>query len=183
LTLSSREAAGDDSIGVQLLADCRQAFNGHDRLATKDLIAILTEDEEAPWATWHKGANISPRSLGRLLHRFGILSRSLRFPGEASTAKGYERDRFEDAWNRYLPHPPDLSGTTAQPASVNGLSPFSIRHMTPLVPDSETPSNPHEYSDVPDVTDKTPDQGDSAELEWLGTASLDDLVAHFERTE
>jgi hypothetical protein len=154
IALSGRGAESDDSIGVQLLADCRPALDEHDCMFTKDLIAFLRKDEEAPWATWHRGESISPRSLARLLHRFGIRSRTIRIGNE--TAKGYHREQFEDAWRRYVPpsHTPDLSVTTSQPASVRGLSPFSIRHTTPLVMDSEQASKPHEQRDVTDVTDR-----------------------------
>ena len=89
--LSGREVIDEGSIGVQLLADCRQAFGERDRLSTKDLISALTSDEEAPWGTWHKGSPISPRSLAGLLTAFAIRSRSIR-TDDGTTPKGYVRD-------------------------------------------------------------------------------------------
>jgi hypothetical protein len=156
----SGEALDDASIGVRLLQDCRAAFNGHDHLATKDLIASLVENEEAPWGGWHKGSPISPRALANLLEPFGVRPRTVRLSSD-ETARGYARESLEDPWNRYLgAHPPDLSDTTTQPASEQGLEPFSIQHSTPLVSDKKEPSNPHEFSDVLAVSDKSPGYGD-----------------------
>jgi hypothetical protein len=152
VALSGETAAGDDSIGVRLLAETRAAFGERDRLSTEELIGRLCEDEEAPWSTWHKGARMSPRSLSGLLRRFDIGSRTIRLDG-SETAKGYLREQFEDAWRRYLPaHPTDLSVTTSQPAPHAGSEALSIRNTTPLVTDTEPPANPHEYSDVTHVT-------------------------------
>jgi Protein of unknown function (DUF3631) len=147
------------AIGVQLLADCRPAFDGNDRLSTKELRELLIADEEKPWATWHHGSPISPRALARMLQRFGIRSRTIRLE-DGTTPKGYMRESFEDDWKRYLrAHPPDLSAQTPQPASVKGLSPVSIRHTTPFVANSEHPANPHGYSDVADSEAKSGDKG------------------------
>jgi Protein of unknown function (DUF3631) len=157
--LSGRLTTDDEAVGVQLLADCLYAFDGNDRLSTKELRELLLEDEERPWATWHHGSPISPRALARMLHRFEIRSRTIRLE-DGTTPKGYMRESFEDAWKHYLPaHPPDLSAQTPQPASVKGLSPASIRNTTPLVADSEYPANPHEYGDVADSEDKSQGEG------------------------
>jgi uncharacterized protein DUF3631 len=165
--LSGEAADADASIGVRLLQDCRAAFNGHDHLATKDLIASLAEDEEAPWGGWHKGSPISPRSLANLLEPFGVRPRTVRLSSD-QTARGYARDVFDDPWNRYLgAHPPDLSDTTTQPASEQGLDLFPIQHSTPLVSDGKEPSNPHESGDVLAVSDKSQGDADTSEAdEW-----------------
>jgi hypothetical protein len=168
LELTRRDEAGDDSIRVRLLADCRHVFDRQEKLATKDLIALLEQDEEAPWVTWHRGSPISPRALARLLEPFGIHSRTVRIAD--ATAKGYLREAFEDAWDRYLtPHTPDLKVTTSQPASVLGLEPVSKGNTTPNVTDSKQAANPHGQKDVTDVTDRkggirarAPIPGDSA---------------------
>jgi hypothetical protein len=170
LELSGEASDSDASIRVRLLQDCKAAFNGHEHLATKDLIAFLTENEEAPWGGWHKGSPISPRALAGLLEPFGVRPRTVRLSSD-ETARGYAREGFEDPWNRYLgPYPPDLSDTTTQPASEQGLEPFSIQHSTPLVSDRKTPSNPHESLDVLDVSDKNPEYGpgdaDTAEADY-----------------
>jgi Protein of unknown function (DUF3631) len=102
IELSGEAAEADASIGVRLLADCRAVFNGQEHLATKDLIASLAEDEEAPWGGWHKGFPISPRSLANrssrsesdrarfaspaTRQREGMPARRSRIPGIATPA-------------------------------------------------------------------------------------------------
>ena len=177
--LSGESADSDASIAVRLLSNCYAAFNGHDHLATKDLIASLADDEEAPWGGWHKGNPISPRAIANLLEPFGVRPRTVRL-SSSETARGYARESFEDAWKRYLPaHPRDLSDTTTQPASMQGSGPFSIQRTTPLVSDEKEPANPHEQSDVLAVSDRNGGKGDEAlELDF-GTASLGELRERF----
>ncbi len=173
LELSGRAAGADDSKRVRLLADIRAAFGERKNLATKALIDELAEGEEAPWATWHKGQRISPRALAGLLEPFGIRSTTVRI-GEG-VAKGYRREDFEDAWTRYLPaHPPDLSVTALQPASGQGKAADSIRNTTPHVTDAREAANPHEQSDVTDVTDRN---GGKGRLSASERAVLADKVA------
>jgi hypothetical protein len=157
LELSSAAAmdVDDGSIGVRLLADVRRVFDqrGVDRLATAELLEGLAADEEAPWATWHRGDRISPRKLAGLLRRFDVRSKTIRLP-DGETPKGFLREQFEDPWARYLAHPPSPSATTPQPASEAALSLFPIRHTTPSVADRRGGANPHGSCDVADVADR-----------------------------
>jgi hypothetical protein len=169
LELSRRAEAADDSLGVHLLADCQRAFGATvDKLATKELISLLSEDEEAPWGTWHRGARISPRSLARLLTPFGLRSRNLRLDDEV--VKGYLREQFEEAWDRYLPpHPPFYPLHPLQPASALGKPPDFYPLHDPNVADSKQASIPHEQTDVADVADRggnraSPSVSEPAEL-------------------
>jgi hypothetical protein len=91
------------SLKVRLLIDCRTAFRDADGLPTETLITRLRDDLEAPWDTLGK-LGLRPRSLGSMLHEFGISSATHRWPDGAQT-KGYRRDQFIDAWNRYCPQP------------------------------------------------------------------------------
>jgi hypothetical protein len=101
--LGGGAAEDDPSIGAQLLADIRSVFDGMDtdRLRSAELLEELTGMDESPWAEWRKGSPITARGITRLLKPYGIAKRSTRF-GE-TTAKGYLREEFEDAWKRYLP--------------------------------------------------------------------------------
>src|SRR5206468_379416 len=99
-----REARADDgSIGVQLLADIRNIFKADEveRISSVDLVASLCEVETSPWSEWSKGKPISAGKLARLLRPFEVA------PGPIRTGdrvfKGYTRDDFQDAWERYLP--------------------------------------------------------------------------------
>jgi len=96
----SDNEAGDYSI--ELLKDIRDAFaqsNG-DRLPTTVLLQTLNGFDESPWAGWSDGKGLDSHALARLLRPFHIHSRSLRC-GE-QVVKGYLRESFADAWERYL---------------------------------------------------------------------------------
>lgn len=92
----------------ELLADIREFFTTTtdaygerpDRIRTTDLIAALTADPEKPWATWNRGKPFSPRQLAKMLGSYGIHPKTVRFGKE--TPKGYQRDQFVDAFQRYL---------------------------------------------------------------------------------
>ncbi|MBD8057231.1 DUF3631 domain-containing protein [Rhodococcus ruber] len=93
----------EQSLGVQLLADCRGIFNGRDRVATEELITALRNLDEAPWSDLH-GRMIDVRTLAKLLKPYGVRSTQIRL-GER-TVKGYTAagvNGFHDAWKRYLP--------------------------------------------------------------------------------
>lgn len=76
------------------------ARRGVERIFTVDLLAALCADTEAPWATWNRGKEMSPRQLAQKLGEYGIVSVTQRIGG--TTAKGYELRKFEDAFARYL---------------------------------------------------------------------------------
>jgi hypothetical protein len=123
-------ALEDDSVGVRLLGDVREVFEGRERLSTAELIAALNALEESPWGDWY-GKPLTSRALGKLLRPYAVRSRTVRLP-DGSTAKGFVREQFEDSWRRYLPTTPPLSDTPSQPALGAGLSPIRFRHKTPL---------------------------------------------------
>src|SRR5437588_712897 len=75
--------------------------------------------EERPWAEWRKGKPITPPQLASLLKPFGIEPRTIRFgEGGKSSAKGYLREQFEDAFARYLPA--SSPAVTASQPPTNG---------------------------------------------------------------
>ena len=111
LALSSDSQEEDElSLSMKLLEDIRGVFQG-DRMATKDLLNALREEEESPWA-YMDGFN--PHLVARILKDYGIHPK----PFGGGKVRGYFRKHFEDAWSRYLPesvtsvtsvtYPPDL---------------------------------------------------------------------------
>lgn len=95
--------ADDPSLGVLLLRDCRDIFEGRDRVTTEELIVALRKLDEAPWSDLH-GRMIDPRRLAQELKRYGVKSKTLKLSG-GGQAKGYRADGdggFADAWKRYL---------------------------------------------------------------------------------
>jgi Protein of unknown function (DUF3631) len=153
VALSGRDVVDDESLGVQLLEDIRAVFDeqGTDKLASATLGEALAENEESPWGEWH-GKPITAHGIARLLKRFEIRPRQVRLD-DATTLKGYHREQFEDAWNRYLPPlPPIQTETPKQPAPLSGKPADPNRNTTPLVPVTEGAANPHGQRDVSAVS-------------------------------
>lgn len=96
---------GDDSRGVQLLADLRRCFmkGNRDSYASEELLRYLHGIDEAPWATFTKaGKPMTFRHLAGMLRPYKILPRSVRLSA-TDTPKGYHVADFADAFSRYLP--------------------------------------------------------------------------------
>ena len=109
--LSGTANRPDADIGVQLLRDVHEVWpTDTPFISTMDLLHKLTALVERPWETISRGNPMKARKLAHLLKEFQIFSRS---NGEY---RGYDRDRFNDAWLRY--------GVTSQ-----GEIEPSIRHV------------------------------------------------------
>jgi hypothetical protein len=108
--------------------------------------------EEAPWGEWRDGRGFNARALAGLLKPYGIRSRDVRVGDKAN--KGYRRDQFEEAWDRYLPaHPPGK--TRQRDIRVNtGDSGISDPRQDSLCPGSENGENPRNDWDVADVANE-----------------------------
>lgn len=143
------------SIGVELLADIKSAFDDKhvSKFFSAQLLETLVQDEEAPWATWNRGKAMTPRQLSAKLADFGVKPGSIRIG--TALKKGYSREQFADAFDRYLSsEPPVLSGTPAQPSNYAGCNDFSSGTLGMLVPDEKIPkaSNHAVCAGVPDET-------------------------------
>jgi hypothetical protein len=108
LGLASSDDDDDLSLGLVLLADCRAVFNGYDleRIATLDLIRYLGALDESPWGEWWTDLNTgeplktAPRKLALRLRPYGIRPHAVRVKDR--TPRGYRREDFQDAWERFL---------------------------------------------------------------------------------
>ena len=98
----STQDESSQSVGIELLRDIQEIFDiqNFDRIGSAELIQRLCDDEEKPWATFNRGASISPRQIAKRLKDFGISSHTIRLG--FSTAKGYLKSQFTDAFARYL---------------------------------------------------------------------------------
>jgi Protein of unknown function (DUF3631) len=119
----------DLTIGVRLLADCRQVIGDDERIATTVLLERLHGLEESPWSDWY-GRPFSARDLAKRLRPYGIKSRDVRYgPTTTDKAKGYRVEDFADAWSRYLFVPSNKGdiGDKGDNSTVatQGLSPTS----------------------------------------------------------
>jgi putative DNA primase/helicase len=158
LALSGSDVA-DASTGVQLLADIRGAFKpGEDCLATKALIERLVADPERPWADYRRGTPLSDRQLASLLKPFGIFSGTVHRVG-APDAKGYTRQQFEEAWQRYLPplSPTPPPETSSRPNPTGSTTYADFRNVqTDDRGRMENDDFSHSRSDLDVRTDRNP---------------------------
>lgn len=117
----------DDSLALRLLSDVRAVFDasGVERIFTADLITALQADDEGPWVS--DRSRLTPHRLAKLLHPFEIASKQVRIG--SSSLKGYERQAFVDAWDRYLPSPP--SPLDAKPRNSEHDRSFDVSDRAP----------------------------------------------------
>jgi Protein of unknown function (DUF3631) len=130
--LSSGEGREDDSMSMRLLADLREVFTatGAERFRTSDLIDRLAEVEESPWGDWF-GKPISAQALSKLLRPYRIKTLPVWVDGK--TVRGYKREQFVEAWNRYL-------------SPVQGVrSVRSVRNESPSEAGPNAPNAPNAY--------------------------------------
>ena len=110
----------DPSLGIQLLGDCRRVFRG-DRMSSEDLVDALTALDESPWGDL-RGRPLDARGLARRLRKYDVKPGTHRF--EDSARRGYLREDFHDAWQRYLvADVADVAVTQLQRGAADALHP------------------------------------------------------------
>lgn len=103
LTLEHDEMNESDSAGQMLLTDIQKVFKhvGDKHISSEDLVFQLVKFADRPWCEWKRGKPITQNSLSRLLKPYGIRSKKIRF--SEKTFRGYELEKFQDSFERYLP--------------------------------------------------------------------------------
>jgi hypothetical protein len=107
---------------VVLLRHIRDVFDarGVDRLFSRVLVQALNEIDDAPWSEWRgvrddqQPRRLSQGELARLLRPFRIRPRTV-WPMRTTSAKGYYRHQFEQAWRNYCDGQA-ADGTPSQPS-------------------------------------------------------------------
>jgi hypothetical protein len=115
LVADSREGKAV-SLGIRLLGDIRQIWDGSDGMHTDTLLELLNNLDEAPWGDL-RGKQLDPRGMARMLREYDVRPGDVRHGSDVR--KGYKRAELHDAWLRYLP-PSGDSATTATPATCAG---------------------------------------------------------------
>src|SRR2546430_15388276 len=90
-----------------------------------------------------------PRELATKLRPYGIHSRKVRI--EDRTRNGYHRERFVDAFSRYLSG--SIGGTSGASALESQKQGTADPEHGLDAPDTEEVANPHSSADVPNVPD------------------------------
>jgi hypothetical protein len=115
-------------------------------LATRDILERVNADDELPFGGWHDGNGFDSRAMARLLRAFGIKPRVVRV-GEG-TARGYLREQFEDAWERYLD---DHGARTPAPGVTSVTSVTSRSQSAIFVTDDPQQTRNGDVTDPPHV--------------------------------
>ncbi|MFI9495330.1 DUF3631 domain-containing protein [Streptomyces halstedii] len=138
LAMTRSEVVQDEqtTLKTRLLRDIRRVFDqegSREALRSQDLLAVLIQDAEAPWAEYGtKGLNAY--HLANLLRDFGISPANCRFEN-GRQAKAYARNQFVDAWARYCPDP-----AASVPAA--GVPVRPTRGRPPAPPSGTLPTSP-----------------------------------------
>ena len=125
------EVSEDTSLGVTLLSGIRNIFRTRsgmdsDRILSAELASVLREIEGSPWPDWDNGRGLNANGLAKRLKPYGIHPGTVRI--SSGTGKGYKREDFTDAWERYLPPAPEepIPSVTpvTTPVDIVDCSPF-----------------------------------------------------------
>lgn len=169
--VASRTINPAQSLRERLLADIRTIFNArvtageryYDRLASTDLAAALHALEGAPWPEFGLARKpISVHQIAGLLSPWLISPQSVRFG--STTAKGYRRAQFEDAFERFLPKPDLQTVTPAQAAENRGTAPDSEPSQAKSRDRSKMPGSPRVHAGCDVVTDENLRRGETEAL-------------------
>jgi hypothetical protein len=131
------------STGKQLLTDIKYVFDqeeGEDKLTTRSIIVELVEIEGGPWALMFEDAvkfdrmKSAASKLAKLLRPYKIEPRTIKL-ASGSTAKGYHRADFEEAWQRHLTIPgvtevPNQSVTPEANVTENTREGYEVTTVT-----------------------------------------------------
>lgn len=173
------EQEENSSKGVQLLRDLQAFFsnNPEGKAFSEDILNHLNGMDEAPWSEFRHGKPLTARQLAVILKQFGIESAQIRIG--AVSKKGYTKEMFQDAFQRYLSA---FSSETAKQINADaGLSDFSETKQRGSVSDPKNEENTYKHRSVSDVSDKNPESvpvGGYEEDDWAsiyGEAGVMDL--------
>jgi hypothetical protein len=112
VTLVTLAKESTPSLGIRLLSDLRHVFGNADVQATETILRALHALDESPWADI-KGKPLNDRGLAVRLRPYEIKPKVVRI-GD-TTHRGYTREDFHDAWQRYLGPPPRGNVTPVTP--------------------------------------------------------------------
>jgi Protein of unknown function (DUF3631) len=115
MMISKNDADNDfPGIEIELLSDVKKIFEQQncEKIFTDGLIFELCQIDESRWVSFDYGRTITARQLSSKLRSFKIKSKSIRI--DTAVRRGYQKQDFLDAFNRYLPEPDNITATMLQ---------------------------------------------------------------------
>ena len=150
------------SLPAELLADIQHVFEIRrtEKISTADLITSLCDDDEGPWATYNRGKPITPRQVASKLAGYGIASKTIRI--DYTTAKGFEKGQFIDAFTRYLAAPSEKAVFAVTPSQPSNGKAHSVteRPIVTVTEKHKVTLHPLQTLACDPVADKTGVSGD-----------------------
>lgn len=118
IELYTGEDAEDQSVHARLLTDIRNILDEQvtHRIFSHELVDALGRIETSPWAEWRNGKPMTKVQLARQLKEFRIYPKTIRIGDDR--AKGYEREMFAQAWDRYLSNVTDQAGQVTEESPI-----------------------------------------------------------------
>jgi hypothetical protein len=100
LALTNRDT--EQSLAVILLEDIHAVLTayGSERMPSAELVKVLRQFEDRPWAEWKGGKGITTHAVARLLAPFNVKPFEMRIGPRV--VRGYRSAQFEDAFARYV---------------------------------------------------------------------------------
>ena len=151
----------EQDLSIRLLKDIKRAYDetGENAFFTEELLRKLVEiADDAPWPDWFEEAlkrekiQSAASKLAYQLRPYRIKPKTVRKDDE--TGKGYSRDQFEKAWERYLTPetvpPSDKSNSPVTPSqnTVNPLVEKDISYDEPAVTKDENSAQPSHHKSL-----------------------------------
>jgi hypothetical protein len=165
------QADSDDSIGVRLLSDLRDAFDQHgEKLFSEIAVDFLNSIETSPWAEW-RGKGLTKNGLANLVKRYDVRPHTIRVGDES--LKGYTRDRFDPLFARYLPAPPNEPSQRHIAQAMRDSDPIQPSHGLPAVT-LKNAGNPAAHAECDVVTVPAGEDDGVTELGLLSLGELDE---------
>jgi hypothetical protein len=95
-------AGPDDSLILRCLRDCLTVFDseGSAMMSSAYLVDKLKELEESPWDRY--GHELTTHTLAWYLKNYEVEPERVWYPAAQAQVRGYKREWFENAWQRYL---------------------------------------------------------------------------------
>lgn len=94
--------AQEPELQTELLRDIRETFQTYtdNRIPSQELVKLLCKNPDWVWRQCKNGGPLDPREMAKMLAPYGIKPKPNR-KGD-KTVRGYERNQFDDAFDRYL---------------------------------------------------------------------------------
>ena len=156
LVAESKESS--PSLGIRLLTDLFEIFNGFESMSSEDLLKALHDIEEAPWGDLY-GKPLNARGLAQRLRKYEVASKNVR-NAMGNVAKGYAREDLWDVWERYTPDLVAEGVADVAPVAADLFQNATEKIPTPVDDSGDSGGLVADVADLPTDGDRAPVEDD-----------------------